>query len=257
MHILLTNDDGIHAKGLHALYEALAPRYRLSVVAPESEQSAVGHAITLLNPLRVREVRLNKDFLGLAVSGTPADCVKIAINEVLDEPPDIVISGINLGANVGINVLYSGTVSAATEGAILGIPSIAVSLNTFRDPDFSFAAQFTRKLVGQVLRLNLNPTTLLNVNIPAVPPEEIRGVALTKQGVSRFIERFDKRIDPRDNAYYWQAGETHFLKEKKGVDTWALAKNMISITPLHFDLTNHAGLDHIRQAQVFKDLLKS
>lgn len=257
MHILLTNDDGIHAKGLHALYEALAPHYQVSVIAPESEQSAVGHAITLVNPLRVREVRLNRHFLGLAVSGTPADCVKIAVNEILDAPPDIVISGINLGANVGINVLYSGTVSAATEGAILGIPSVAVSLNTFKDPEFSFAAHFTRRLVRQVLSLRLSPATLLNVNIPAVPPAEIQGVALTRQGVSRFVERFDKRIDPRDNVYYWQAGETHFLKEEKDVDSWALTQNLISITPLHFDLTNHAALDRIRQTKVLKDLLQS
>ncbi|MDP3028142.1 MAG: 5'/3'-nucleotidase SurE [Deltaproteobacteria bacterium] len=257
MHILLTNDDGIHAKGLHALYDVLAPHYMVSVVAPESEQSAVGHAITLLNPLRVREIRLNKNFLGLAVSGTPADCVKIAINEILDTPPDIVLSGINLGANVGINVLYSGTVSAATEGAILGIPSIAVSLNTFKDPDFSFAAHFIRKLIRRVTELELNPATLLNVNIPAVPPEDIRGIALTRQGISRFVERFDKRIDPRDNVYYWQAGETHFIREGKDIDTWALSRNLISITPLHFDLTNHAELNRMRQAKILKDILKS
>lgn len=245
MNILLTNDDGIYAKGLHALYHVLRGKHRVFVVAPESEQSAVGHAITLLNPLRVKEISLPDEFRGLAVSGTPADCVKIAINEILDTTPDLVISGINLGANVGINVLYSGTVSAATEGAVLGIHSIAVSLNTLRDPDFSFAAKFISRFIKHVPKMGLLPTTVLNINVPALPPEEIRGVAITRQGVSGFQERFDKRTDPRDNIYYWQAGETRLIQEKRDVDSWALAKNMVSITPLHFDLTNYDEMNRL------------
>lgn len=257
MHILITNDDGIYAKGLHALYHALLPKYKVSVVAPESEQSAVGHAITLLNPLRVKEVNLEEGFTGLAVSGTPADCVKIAINEILNNRPDFVISGINLGANVGINVLYSGTVSAATEGAILGIPSIAISLNTYKDPDFSFAARFIRKFLRDIQKIAVDPSTVLNINIPAVSEEEIRGIAVTRQGLSRFIEQFDRRIDPRDNVYYWQAGSTHFIKENKGIDTWALTHNMISITPLNFDLTNYKELERISDSQAVKELSKT
>lgn len=257
MHILLTNDDGIHAKGLQSLYEVLARNHNVSVVAPESEQSAVGHAITLLSPLRVKEVRLDEHSYGLAVSGTPADCVKIAINEILDTPPDVVVSGINLGANVGINVLYSGTVSAATEGAILGIPAVAVSLNTYRDPDFSFAARFTRKFLSHAAKMGFNPGTVLNVNVPAVPEREIRGVAVTRQGLSRFMERFDKRIDPRDNVYYWQAGETRFIKEDEDIDSWALAHNMISVTPLRFDLTHYDELNRMNQGEMFKNILES
>ncbi|MDH3852266.1 MAG: 5'/3'-nucleotidase SurE, partial [Deltaproteobacteria bacterium] len=150
MRILLTNDDGIYAKGIEVLHEQLSKDHDVVVVAPETEQSAVGHAITLTDPLRVKSISRNGAFFGYAVKGTPADCVKLAINELMKPPPDLVVSGINLGANVGINVIYSGTVSAATEGTILGIPAIAVSINTFRDPDFRPAARFALLLVRQV-----------------------------------------------------------------------------------------------------------
>ena len=153
MHILLTNDDGIHAPGLMAIYQALEQEHQVEVVAPESEQSAVGHAITLLTPLRVKKVRKNGTFFGWAVSGTPADCVKIAMAEILPRRPDLVVSGINLGSNVGINVLYSGTVSAATEAAIMGIKSMAVSLSTYKEPDFGVAARFAARLAPELSAL--------------------------------------------------------------------------------------------------------
>ena len=168
MRILLTNDDGIYAKGIEVLHEHLSKDHDVVVVAPETEQSAVGHAITLTDPLRVKSIDRNGTFFGYAVKGTPADCVKLAVNELMKPPPDLVVSGINLGANVGINEIYSGTVSAATEGTILGVPAIAVSINTFRDPDFRPAARFVRLLVRQVKEHGLPPYTSLNVNVPAI-----------------------------------------------------------------------------------------
>jgi 5'-nucleotidase len=216
------------------------------VVAPETEQSAVGHAITLTDPLRVKSINRNGAFFGYAVKGTPADCVKLAINELMNPPPDLVVSGINLGANVGINVIYSGTVSAATEGTILGVPAIAVSINTFRDPDFGPAARFARLLVRQVKEHGLPPHTSLNVNVPAISESKIRGVRVTRQGVTRFVEKFDRRIDPRENVYYWQCGSTPPLEEDGDTDASALADDCISITPIHHDLTNYDFLESLR-----------
>ena len=246
MRLLLTNDDGIYAKGIEALYEELRREHEVLVVAPETEQSAVGHAITLMDPLRVKPVNRNGAFFGYAVNGTPADCVKLAIKELMEAPPDLVVSGINLGANVGINVIYSGTVSAATEGTILGIPAIAVSINSIRTPDFEPAALFAGSLVRAVAREGLPPRTLLNVNVPALPAAEIKGVRVTRQGVTRFVERFERRVDPRDSVYYWQCGSTPLFEEDGDTDGSALAEGYISVTPIHYDLTNYAFLDNLR-----------
>lgn len=246
MRLLLTNDDGIYAKGIEALYEELRQDHEVLVVAPETEQSAVGHAITLMDPLRVKPVNRNGTFFGYAVNGTPADCVKLAIKELMEERPDLVVSGINLGANVGINVIYSGTVSAATEGTILGIPAIAFSINSIRSPDFEPAAMFGRLLVRDVGAKGLPPRTLLNVNVPALRANELKGVRVTRQGVTRFVERFDRRVDPRDSVYYWQCGSTPLLEEDGDTDGSALAGGYISITPIHYDLTNYAFLDTLR-----------
>ena len=246
MKILLTNDDGIHAPGLMALYKELNGDFDLSVVAPESEMSAVGHAITLELPLRVRKVRKNGSFFGYGVNGTPADCVKIAVQELLDFVPDVILSGINLGANVGVNVLYSGTVSAATEGAFLGIKSAALSLNTRRDPDFSFAARFSRSIIQFLKDNKLKKGTALNVNIPAISPGDIGGISVTRQGVGRFKERFERRIDPRGNVYYWLTGETPVEEEAVDTDANALRKNRITINPINYDLTSREDLEHLR-----------
>lgn len=246
MRILLTNDDGIHSKGIKSLYYELATIADVAVVAPVSEYSAAGHSITIANPLRVIEIKDNGVFFGFAVTGTPADCVKIAIKAILEQPPDIVVSGINRGANIATNIIYSGTVSAATEGAILGFPSIAVSLATFKQPDYSVATYFMKRLATMVYEKGLPKGTSLNVNIPAVPLEEIKGVIVTKQGISRFIEEFDKRIDPRDNVYYWQAGEMKLVEEDSNADGGAIENNFISITPLHYDLTNYSAMDIIK-----------
>lgn len=246
MRILLTNDDGIYAKGIEVLYEHLSKDNEVVVVAPEIERSAVGHAITLTDPLLVKPVDRNGAFFGHAVKGTPADCVKLALNELMDVAPDLVVSGINLGANVGINVIYSGTVSAATEGAILGVTGIAISINTFRDPDFEPAARFARLLVKQVHKHGLPRHTSLNVNVPAIPEDAIKGVRVTRQGVTRFVESFDRRVDPRENVYYWQCGSTPPLEEDGETDASALANDCISITPIQHDLTNYDFLENLR-----------
>ena len=254
MKILLTNDDGIHAPGLFALYEALKSDYDLHIVAPELEMSAVGHAITLVDPIRVKPVHKKGVFFGHAVSGTPADCVKIAVQEILDPPPDIILSGINWGNNVGVNILYSGTVSAATEGAFLGIPSAAISVGIQPEPNFEFAARFSRKVIRILTKSGLKDGTALNVNIPPVPPEEISGVCLARQGTSRFEERFEKRTDPRGNVYYWLSGETFIENGNADNDSAALKQNKITITPIHYDLTCEGELARLRNANMLDKL---
>jgi 5'-nucleotidase len=243
---LLTNDDGIYARGLLALYQELSKEADCLIVAPEIEQSAVGHAITISRPLMVRKARKNGRFLGYAVAGTPADCVKIGLAELAGRPVDLVVSGINRGANVGINVLYSGTVSAATESAILGVPSFAISLDTHQEADFSVAARFARKMASFLLD-NPLPNVALNVNVPAVPENEIRGVVVAQQGRARLMESFDRRVDPRENIYYWLSGQTEIpSQEKDDTDAGALKEGMITVTPIHFDLTRHDLLNALR-----------
>ncbi|MBW1720497.1 MAG: 5'/3'-nucleotidase SurE [Deltaproteobacteria bacterium] len=246
MRILLTNDDGIYAPGLKALYDELSSEHEIHIVAPESERSAVGHAITLTRPLRVKPVSRNGMFYGYAVSGTPADCVKIALQEILNNPPDMVLSGINLGANVGVNVLYSGTVSAATEGAFLGIRSAAISLATRENPDFRFAARFSREIIRFAFENELSQGVALNVNIPALPPEKIEGVVITRQGIGRHLERFERRVDPRGNIYYWLSEETPITNNAIDTDARLLRENRITITPISYDLTSHQELERLK-----------
>lgn len=250
MRFLLTNDDGIYAQGLHALYRELSKIAQCVIVAPEAEQSAVGHAITIARPLMVRKANRNGSFYGYAVSGTPADCVKIGVKELCENPVDLVVSGINRGANVGINVIYSGTVSAATEGAILGVPAMALSLDSHRrNSDFSFAAKFARRMALFILGQNPLKSVPLNVNVPALPEDRIRGVAVVRQGRARLIEDFDRRIDPRENIYYWLAGETE-ISGAEGIDCDAVAlkEGMITITPIDFDLTRQDALTSLQES---------
>ncbi len=247
MKILVTNDDGVFADGIYALFQEIKKLGEVIAIAPASEQSAVGHAITLWNPLRINEVNRHGEFFGYAVNGTPADCVKLAVHAIMDERPDIIISGVNLGANIGTAVIYSGTVSAATEGTILGIPSIAVSLATFANPDFTFAAQFARKLATKVLDKGGLPSgTLLNVNVPAVPASDIAGVEITCNSDSRFEDIFEKRLDPRKRVYYWSAGVEQTYDLREGTDSAALRAKKVSITPIHFDMTAHAHVSEIQ-----------
>jgi len=246
MRILLTNDDGIFAKGIEAIYEALVPVHEVHVVAPETEQSAVGHAITFLDPLRVKSVKRNGSFFGQALNGTPADCVKLAVRALLDPPPQVVVSGINMGANVGENVIYSGTVSAATEAAMMGLPSIAVSMNAFRRTDFSAATQITLELLRLIEKNGLPGGVSLNVNVPDLPPESIGGVRVTRQGSIEYLEGYEKRVDPRNNTYYWLCGDKPIHDTHPDTDSCALTHDCISITPIHYDLTHYETLDVVR-----------
>jgi 5'-nucleotidase len=246
MDILLTNDDGIYSEGIYVLYKVLRRIGKVSVVAPEAEQSAVGHAITMSNPLRVKEAYRRRKYFGYAISGTPADCVKIAIRSIFRKRPDLVVSGINLGPNTGFSTLYSGTVSGATEGAIFGIPSIAVSLGTFTSSDFDFAASFAASLTKMVYKKGLPKGTFLNVNIPACHPSMIKGVKITRQGQTPILESYDKREDPRKRTYYWLTGEVMNLKGDEDSDIVALKKSYISITPLHCELTDYKFINELR-----------
>jgi 5'-nucleotidase len=247
MNILLTNDDGIYAEGILALRDALVEVGDVTVVAPDTERSAVGHAITISDPLRVKDAYRRMKYFGHAVSGTPADCVKIAVRSILKQKPDLVVSGINLGPNTGFSVLYSGTVSGATEGSILGIPSMAISLGTFVEPNFTYAASFAAKIAKLIHEKGLPAGTFLNINIPAVESAAIKGIKITKQGKTPIIESFEKRVDPRNHTYYWLAGEVIDLKGDEDTDILALKEGYISVTPLQWDMTQHSFMGELRK----------
>jgi len=259
MHILVSNDDGINSEGIYALAMELRKIADVTVVAPEKQMSAVGHAITVQYPLRVNPFYKNGELFGYAVDGTPADAVKLAVKALLkDKKIDLLISGINHGTNTSINIIYSGTVSAATEGTILGIPSIAISLATYApNPDFSFAAKFAVKLAEFVFKNGLPKGTLLNVNVPPVSENEIKGVLVTRQGSAFWDDWFEIRKDPNGRDYYWLAGR--FINYEQGdlnADHTAVQNNYISITPIHFDLTNYKAIDELKKSGL-ENLLKS
>jgi 5'-nucleotidase len=243
LNILVSNDDGIDAPGIFALVQELKKIGDVIVVAPDKQQSAVGHAITMNFPLLAKEVRKNGVFFGYAVEGTPADCVKLAVRALLKKKPDLVISGVNHGANTAISIIYSGTVSAATEGTILGIPSIAVSLTTYGPPDFKYAAKFARKLAQLVIKKGLPEGTLLNVNVPPLPEQEIKGVVVTRQGRAVWNDTFDVRRDPANKEYYWLTGALENRDEGLGFDQSAILSNYVSVTPIHYDLTDYTLLE--------------
>ncbi|MBN1479154.1 5'/3'-nucleotidase SurE [candidate division KSB1 bacterium] len=248
MKVLLTNDDGITAPGLAALANAISKIADTAIVAPATEMSAVGHAITLSDPLKVTEAKKNGKFFGHSVSGTPADCVKIAYWALMKDQskPDLLISGINLGSNTGINTIYSGTVSAATEGAILGIPSFAISLTTFVNPDFSAAAQFAAKFCDVFLSYALPRGVYLNINVPAVPYDQIKGIQITQQGMAAYEEQYHVREDPYNRKYYWLTGEKKNVEADLNIDDAAVNNNYISITPVHYNLTYFDILEDMR-----------
>ncbi len=238
LRILVSNDDGIDAPGLDALVRELKRVGDVTVVAPHQQQSAVGHAITMNSPLRVRKHGKNGRFFGYAVAGTPADCVKLAVRAILKQKPDLVVSGVNHGSNTAISVIYSGTVSAATEGTILGIPSIAVSLTTYAPADFSVAAKFARRLAVLVTKRGLPNGTLLNVNVPPLPESKIKGVLVTRQGKAIWNDTFDARRDPANKDYYWLTGGLQNVDEDLVYDEAAIRAGFISVTPIQYDLTD-------------------
>jgi 5'-nucleotidase len=252
LNILITNDDGIHAQGLYHLKRSLEKIAAVWVVAPDTEKSAVGHAITLSDPLRVFSVEKDRAFFGYAVNGTPADCVKLAINCLMDKKPDIVISGINLGANTATNIIYSGTVSAAAEAVMKGVPAIAVSLTTFHILEFEYSCSLVIQLVKKIMKFGLPQGTLLNVNVPPLKADKIEGIVITRQGKGRFEEIFDKRVDPINRTYYWYSGKNMILDNEDDVDDVVILQNKVSITPLKYDLTNMNMIEELKKWEIKK-----
>ena len=250
MRILITNDDGIHARGLLALTNALKEIAEVLVVAPDTEKSAVGHAITLSDPLRVHDVERDGSFFGYAVNGTPADCVKLGLKCLIQGGADLVVSGINLGPNTATNIMYSGTVSAAAEAVIMGIPAIAVSIASFTDHEYEYACRISKELALKIIQNGLPAGTLLNVNVPALKPEFIEGVVITRQGKGRFEEYFDKRTDPINRTYYWLAGKRMILDTEQDVDDVVINLNKVSVTPIHYELTDHKMLTELKKWKI-------
>lgn len=246
MNILLTNDDGIYSQGLWALYKKFIDRHSVTVVAPDRERSAVGHGITLHQPLRTTQIEVNNGFKGYAVSGTPADCIKLGLMEILDKKPDMVISGINLGANVGININYSGTVAAAREAALYEVPAIAVSVEGQTAADYDDSAAFISRLAEHVFQKGLPFGTILNVNIPDISIKEVAGIRISRQATDLYTEYLDKRIDPRNRTYYWHGHVPQIPLNNPEIDAVALDENYISITPIKCDMTDYSLLDDLK-----------
>jgi 5'-nucleotidase len=276
MKLLISNDDGIFALGVQTLANTLAlAGHHVTVVCPDRERSATGHGLTLHDPIRAERIEsaYHASVKAWACSGTPSDCVKLALGALLDSPPDMVLSGINHGANLGTDVLYSGTVSAAMEGILEGIPSIAFSLTNHAGREFQPAADFAVMLVEHLSQHPLSQLTLLSVNVPALPAHEIAGVAMTRQGIRRYFDMFEKRVDPRGRTYYWLSGEViedidepdlesaemATLKaagqdldwfHRTPTDVQANRQNYITITPLQYNLTCASGLASLQKWQL-------
>lgn len=249
MRILLTNDDGIYAPGLRALRKELMRLGEVTVVAPATEQSAVGHSITLLTPLLIQEVvDENNQKMGWAVEGRPADCVKLALLELLEKPPDLVVSGLNAGSNAGINVLYSGTVAAAIEGAFYQRLSIAVSLEYVQPKplDFPRAAELARRVVEQIVAHQPAPGSLFNVNIPSFDRGPVKGIRVVPQNIAPFKEFFDRRVDPRGRVYFWNSPGFSCPEPQADSDVILLSEGYITVTPLQYNLTHAALLEQLK-----------
>ena len=239
LKILISNDDGIDSPGIAALANEMKKIGEVTVIAPRTEQSAVGHAITMKIPLRITEYYKNGDFFGYAIDGTPADCIKIGIRNILKTRPDIVLSGINNGSNTAINIIYSGTVSAAREAAIMDLPAIAISQTSHEARDFSYSAKIASVLTKKVLENGLPKGTLLNVNVPNLPENEIAGILLTQQGKSKWDDVYEERIDPYGKKYYWLTGSLIETDNNLITDQFATKNRYVSISPIHFDLTDY------------------
>lgn len=238
--ILVTNDDGISAPGLRNLVEAVADLGKIVVVAPDKPQSGMGHAITIGYPLRLHAAPLFGDIEAYQCTGTPVDCVKLAVDKVLRAKPDICLSGINHGANHSINVIYSGTMSAAVEAAIESIPSVGFSLLDYSiEADFTMARKYARMIVARMLESKLDKHTILNVNFPAVSEKLIRGVRICRQAYAKYEEDFIERDDPNGRKYYWLTGEFVNFDRGRDTDVWALKNNYVSVVPVQFDMTNY------------------
>lgn len=246
MRILLTNDDGIHADGLHAAWRALnAEGHDVFVCVPDKQRSACSHGITMHEPLRVAEVA-TQDGKAWACSGLPADCVPLAILQLMEKPPDVVVSGINLGPNLGDDVHYSGTVAGAMEGLLNGVPSMAISLADYQNPNWDVAGAFCARFAPQLAKLNLPPDTFVNVNVPNLTADEMRGVRVTTQGSRRYKGDIARYEAPHIGVYYWRGGEVMDRPDSGETDIWAVKNGYIAVTPLHVDLSNLAAHETLK-----------
>jgi len=238
--ILITNDDGIMAPGIMNLVEAVKDLGKIVVVAPDKPQSGMGHAITIGHPLRLQKVNVFEDIEAYSCTGTPVDCVKLAVDKILHRKPDLCLSGINHGANHSINVIYSGTMSAAVEAAIESIPSAGFSLLDYSiEADFSGARKYARIIVEKMLETPQDKHTVLNVNFPPLPPEHLKGIMICRQAYAKYEEDFMERLDPHGRKYYWLTGEFVNFDKGKDTDVWALANGYVSVVPVQFDLTHY------------------
>jgi 5'-nucleotidase len=257
LNILLTNDDGIQASGLWALYEALCGEHDVVVVAPDRERSAVGHGITLHQPLRVNPVTIHNGYRGKAVNGTPADCVKLALAELLENRPDVVVSGINPGANVGVNLSYSGTVAAAREAALNGVCALAVSVQGYQDHRFDVAADFVSEMIPDLPGMDFPRGTFLNINVPNLSRHRIQGVRVSRQSLDPYMDRYEKRRDPRKRSYYWPGYDGQPVYRHPDADGALLAGDYISITPVQCDMTDYQTMQKLKNRSFESDGKKS
>jgi len=252
LKILVTNDDGIYSDGIEALTRALNEFGEVVVVAPSEEQSAVGHGITMKYPLRVANYYKNGSFFGYAVEGTPADCVKMGIRNIMGESPDLVISGINHGSNTAINIIYSGTVSAAREAAIMDVPAIAISITSHEAKDFRYAGKVAKLIAQKVTEHGLPRGTLLNVNVPNCPEEEIAGILVTEQSKAKWDDIYEKRTDPFGKDYFWLTGKLVEVENEQKSDQLAIKNKFVSVTPIHFDLTDYETFEEMKSWNIEK-----
>lgn len=245
--ILVTNDDGITAPGIRMLIDIMSEIGTVVVVAPDKPQSATGHAITINNTLYLNKISAdNADILEYSCSGTPVDCVKFAVNEILKQKPDLCVSGINHGSNSSINVIYSGTMSAAVEAGIEGIPAIGFSLSDYDwNADFEPTKKFIRQITMEVLQNGLPKGVVLNVNLPKLSEKQIKGIKICRQAKAMWIEKFDKRSTPHGKDYYWLTGEFVNLDQGEDTDEWALENGYVSVVPVQFDLTAHHAIQEL------------
>lgn len=246
--ILVCNDDGIDAKGIHALAKVAKRFGKVVVIAPDSPQSGMGHAISVSKPLRLKPYPFGDGLEAYACSGTPADCVKMATGVVLHRKPDLVLSGVNHGLNASISVFYSGTMSAAMEGAIEGVPSIGFSLADFSaDADFSASERIIEIVLKNHFHYGTPENTTLNINIPRLPLEQIKGIKVCRQAYGRWVEEFEERLDPHGRKYWWLAGRFSLNDEGSDTDIWAIENGYVSICPVNIDATAHHTLPHVNR----------
>jgi len=255
MKILLTNDDGYNAPGILALYETLKLHHEVILIAPDREKSAVGHGITLNEPMRIETINLNSGDEVYAISGTPADCIKLGLFELCTTPPDLVISGINPGSNTGVNINYSGTVAAAREAAFNGILSMAVSIfRTENTIDFQGMSQFIAQLVSKIHDYRLPPGTFLNINAPSIQIDDVKGIKITRQASNNISKHFEKRTDPKNRSYFWY-GNIDRVNGEADTDVEALSQNYISITPIQCDITDYKTMAELDRSSSLKKII--